>query len=203
MISKLIQHIPFVALLIVLLLNTSCDNDNGVGSKPFTLKCEDFTGERDSITLYLYEEPYQAWREAGSSAIVSQRLQIAGSVYGAQIARLDFNNHKKSFFFIVEPGLTSIEFHRGHTTIQGGAENHKYFVFKNRCDSINKEIINHERRRIQLSADTASWAHIEIKRLMKADSVLHDSLNAMTKSILSIPGMPAKLVENQYGNIAQ
>ena len=183
MTKRLSRHISIIVVLAVMLINTSCENHNGAGSKPFTLTCEDFTGERDSATLYLYEEAYGSWREAGRCDFHAKQAQISGSVFKSQIARLDFNNHKKSFYFIVEPGSTIIEFHQRYKSIQGGTENHKYFTFKNQCDSINRTLTINEKRRIQLAADTASWAHKEIGRLLKADSVLRDSLSVITKRI--------------------
>lgn len=189
---NLICHIAVI--LCVFLVACTAEKEN-----EFRVTCT-FDGiTTDSVTLFVIEDDYNMMREASAALKINGKVTLAGQIDAPAIALLKMKGVEKPFYFILEPGNTSLHFGREYTLAEGGDLNHIYATYERLRENIRAERTLNRKDYMKHVADS-TLTHALERKMQKTDSVLCDSVQRMTVEIINEGGPVGRLVKEQYAS---
>ena len=187
--KNIVHYIVVFLMLALCACSKSCPD--------FTVQCSFTDVKTDSITLFVLEDDYGMMRMAGGVAVLDGKAQLRGQLDAPVIAMLKINKVDAPFYFILEPGVTTIQFERGCTLVWGGEINHMYADFEQRREQLLQQRVANRKQYMKLVADS-SLTQVQELCMMKTDSVLCDSVQRITVNIINGGDLVGKLVSQQY-----
>lgn len=188
--KKLVAHIAMIML--VVLISCTADKEN-----EFRVSCT-FDGIRtDSVTLFVIEDDYNMMREASAASKADGKVTLVGQIDAPVIALLKMNGVDKPFYFILEPGSTSLHFGREYTLAEGGDLNHVYATYERLRETIQSSRLQNRKEYMKHVADSTLTSTLE-RKMQRMDSVLCDSVQRVTVDIINQGGPVGRLVKEQY-----
>lgn len=192
------EKMKIISLHIVLfLLFALCACSNNCND--FTVNCS-FTGVKtDSVTLHVLEGDYDMMRTACAATVANGEARLQGQIDAPVIAMLKMSGVNQPFYFILEPGVTSMQFNSDCTLVHGGQLNHAYAIIEEQRDDLLKQRVANRKRYLKLVADSTLTQKQELT-MMKTDSVLCDSIQRITVTAINDGGLVGTLLRQQYAN---
>jgi hypothetical protein len=187
--KTVVCHIALLLMLVVCACSKSCPD--------YTVQCSFTSVKTDSVTLYVLEEDYGMMRDAGGAKVKGGKARLRGQLDAPVIAMLKMSGVEKPFYFILEPGLTTMEFGRDFTLVQAGALNHAYACYEQLREQLLQQRADNRKQYLKLAGDSTLTQAQEMK-LMRKDSVLCDSVQRMTVTTINEGGLVGTLVRHQY-----
>lgn len=151
--------------------------------------------EVDSAELLIFEADYGSLRWLGATAVGHGKAKIEGMVDEAHAACLRLDG--VPFYFVLDPGETSIAIAPERVTVTGGRENHRYMAFVKRHATLSRERAALWARYEAMGADSTLTRDKETA-MARRDSVLADSLQRITLAAIRAPYPSARLVTERY-----
>ena len=180
----------------------SCSESSSTSDNSgFHVSCTyDASLNRDSATLYFLEEDYNKLSSAGLCVVKpGNAFEWQGHVTGPKAAFLKFSNDSVPFYFVLEPGETTIKVHRTSWEINGGQCNKEYTRFMQHRKSIIKEKNKVFNYYLKIAADSTLTATTE-KDILAQDSILSDSLHRYTAWRMTTGGPVAVIARERFFN---
>ena len=182
-------------VLFLLFALCACSNN----CHDFTVNCS-FTGVKtDSVTLHVLEGDYDMMRTACAATVANGEARLQGQIDAPVIAMLKMSGVNQPFYFILEPGVTSMQFNSDCTLVHGGQLNHTYAIIEQQRDDLLKQRVANRKRYLKLVADSTLTQKQEMT-MMKTDSVLCDSIQRITVTAINDGGLVGTLLRQQYAN---
>lgn len=165
----------------------------------FTVNCTFNDVKTDSVTLYVLEDDYDMMRMASAATVANGEARLKGQIDAPAIAMLKISEVNQPFYFILEPGLTTMQFDRDFTLVYGGKQNHAYAIFEKQREELLKQRIANRKHYLNLVADSTLTQKQE-QAMLKTDSLLCDSIQRLTVSAINDGGLVGALLRQQYAN---
>ena len=165
----------------------------------FTVNCTFNDVKTDSVTLYVLEDDYDMMRMASAATVANGEARLQGQIDAPVIAMLKINGVNQPFYFILEPGLTTMQFDRDCTLVYGGKLNHAYAIFELQREELLKQRIANRKHYLNLVADSTLTQKQE-QAMLKTDSLLCNSIQRITVSAINDGGLVGALLRQQYAN---
>lgn len=132
----------------------------------------------DSVTMHVVDEIYGAQRQYGCRRRADGTISFSGQTTGQHVAFMTLDTLATPFYFVLEPGQTSITLARHRWSIAGGRGNADYVQFA----SLRVRLLAERERTLaayrQAAADSTLTLRGERQAAM-ADSLLADSLQRL------------------------
>lgn len=180
---------------VLMLALAACDDDS-VMSYVIDGSIADSLGI-DSVTLSIVRDDYGKSQTLSSVAVKNGRFLIEGQIDSERIACLTFAGKDDSFYFILEPGKTSVTIGVDQLVITGGKTNYEYFSFVRQRLAIEKAIAANRAQYDKQCADSTLTAESE-KKMALRDSVMNDSLQRFTLHRMQRGDLPSRIVRHRY-----
>ena len=192
------EKMKFISLHIVLfLLYALCACSNTCHD--YTVNCSFTDVKTDSVTLHVLEGDYDMMRMACAATVVNGEARLQGQIDAHVIAMLKISGVDQQVYFILEPGVTSMQFNSDCTLVHGGLLNHAYALIEQQRDDLSKQRMANRKQYLKLVADSTLTQKQELT-MLKTDSVLCDSIQRITVTAINDGGLVGALVRQQYAN---
>ncbi len=187
------------ALWAVLLLLASCDStgvDTEQGDYVVTVAVDSL--RCDSVSLLVFEPAYNSLRSLGHYQLKNGKATFKGQIDSPRIAMLKLNRASKPLYFILEPCTTSISIGRQNIIVWGGMVNHEYFTHVRHRDRL-VALADSVRAAYDRSLADSTLTPRREAWLLKRNTMLHDSLQAMTLHLCERVDVIGELYRDQFG----
>ena len=190
----------FIAISLLLgLALTGCDNSNR-HLMDYRVTCTLDNGiSHDIATLLVLEEEYGRLRVCGSQRSSDGTFSFTGQTDHpkAALIRWDNDSTQQPFYFVLEPGHTSITIRPGAWDITGSPQNSAYLHYINLRNGIMDARIATWQEYLNMSADS-SLKHDDEVLMVRQDSLLNDSLQRLTVERINRGDAVGRIIRERY-----
>ena len=151
--------------------------------------------EVDSVSLLVWEEEYGQLRDMGGAALHDGAATIEGVLDAPRAACLHLDS--TPFYFVLEPGTTSLMVKPHQVVVTGGPENHRYLDFVKQQASLTARRQQLWQRYVAMGADSTLTADKE-HEMARTDSLLADSLQRITLDAINARHPASRLIAERY-----
>lgn len=194
------KHI--VALMLMMAL-WACGNRNE-STQPtvdYTVCCKlDKKVVKDSATLYVVDNTLKRKRMLGKLGQKDYMFTFTGQIDEPHVAIIKFKKEKTPFYFVLEPGVTKIEFTARQVIVSGGRQNHTYFQFINAIKSLQKQRKDNFKAYRKAANDSLLNAKTE-EAYRQADHQLFDSIQSVCLSHMNAGNQASLIIRERYLNL--
>ena len=189
-----------IGTFLAMMAMTGCDsNSRGLD---YRVTCTLDNGiSHDSATLLVLEEEYGRLRVCGSQRSTDGTFSFTGQTDHpkAALIRWDNDSTQQPFYFVLEPGHTSITIRPGAWDITGSPQNSAYLHYINLRNGIMDARIATWQEYLNMSADSSLKRDDEV-RMVRQDSLLSDSLQRLTVDHINRGDAVGRIIRERYGH---
>jgi len=172
-------HLTVAAVVMTLLLalvGVSCDNTARRLDYRVTCRLDTTLANKDSVTLLMLDENYQQLRRLMTVGDSAGTFIMQGQIDGPHAAILWLDNDSTvPFYFVLEPGVTSMTLGAEHWNIDGSPLSQAYQKLVTQTHAIERERMGLWQQYLTHAADSSLSAD-EKQKLVQRDVMMHDSL---------------------------
>ena len=200
---NILNKIHIVALMLMMAL-WACGNRNAStpqSSIDYTVSCKlDKKVAKDSATLYVVDNTLKRKRMLSKQGQKDCMFTFTGQVDEPHVAIIKFKNEKTPFYFVLEPGMTRIEFTARQVIVSGGRQNHTYFQFINDIKSLQKQRKDNFKAYCKAVNDSSLNGTSE-EAYRQADHQLFDSIQSVCLRHMNAGNQASLIIKERYVNL--
>jgi len=194
------QLLILMASLLIGSALVGCSNDGH--STDYKVTCSlDGVMRHDSATLLVYEQDYDKLRVCATAHAASDGgFTFEGQTSEPHVALIRWDNDSLNpFYFILEPGLTTINITSHSWDISGGALNARYQHYANQRNEIMNQRVATWQQYLKMAADKTLKRDDE-QRLVQQDSLLNDSLQRITVDHINRGDAVGRIIRERFAD---
>lgn len=153
----------------------------------------------DSAALFLLQDEYGQLLPCGTVAIKNGTVTFTGQVDQPRAALIRWDNDStgQPFYFVLESGETHITVTPSSWSATGSPQNATYLRFVNQRNAIMNARVATWQEYLKMAADS-SLKRDDEQRMVRQDSLLHDSLQRITVELINHGDAVGRIIRERY-----
>ncbi|MBO7610472.1 MAG: DUF4369 domain-containing protein [Muribaculaceae bacterium] len=190
--------ITYAAIMLVALCG--CDDFRVPASHGYCVKLQLCDSLRhDGASLYVVNDDYNRLQRGGTMYLAEGRCEFNGQTSGASVAFIKLDSLDRPFYFVLEPGVTTINIDLRKWRMSGGKGNGRYMWLLNERQRLIDERNHNRDNYLKAVADTMLTLRKERQAVVR-DSLLADSLQHLLVRYMSGDDAVARIVRERFFN---
>lgn len=186
--------------MVMMVAAWSCDGVDKTPSHVYTVKVHigDSVRRHHSVSLTMVNDTYSSLQDCGTQALAGGRAVFTGQTTGERVAFLRLDSLERPFYFVLEPGITSIDIDLHKWSISGSKGSARYAWLLNERQRLIDERTANREAYLKAIADTTLTLRKERAAVVR-DSLLTDSLKRLMTKSTSGNDAVSRIMRERFG----